>query len=160
MDGDVLSPPSRPLTGLQAMLQRSDSAAAAPPTPDAAPKEEAVSTPKPGEDYQAFGAPAGKPLPRVHFFLRDRTVRAGLYADLDSFPEYAPAQGADGDRLILCFKSRIITEVVIEGRHLWPLFDYLTLNRMPWVRELSSERDFEPEASAVVHRILFRPATG
>jgi hypothetical protein len=146
----------RSISGIQAILNRPDpgGAAAAAPLRE---EEEAVSLLGMSGDYRAFGNPSNKPLPRVHFFLKDRAVRVGMYTDLDSFPEYRPATGQAGDTLILCFKSRVITEVTIEGRHLWPLFDYLSLQRMPWMREMAAERDFEAEATPVIHRIAFRP---
>ncbi|WP_337173562.1 hypothetical protein [Paludisphaera sp.] len=146
----------RSISGIQAILNRPDpgaGTAAVPPREE----EEAVSLLTMSGEYRAFAMPSYKPLPRVHFFLKDRAVRVGLYADLDSFPEYRPATGASGETLILCFKSRVITEVTIEGRHLWPLFDYLSLQRMPWMREMAAERDFEAEATPVIHRIAFRP---
>ncbi|AMV40246.1 hypothetical protein [Planctomyces sp. SH-PL62] len=151
-----LAPDRRSISGIQAILNRPDpgaGTAAVPPREE----DEAVSLLTMSGDYRAFAMPSYKPLPRVHFFLKDRAVRVGMYADLDSFPEYRPATGTSGETLILCFKSRIITEVTIEGRHLWPLFDYLSLQRMPWMRELPAERDFEPESSPVIHRIAFHP---
>lgn len=151
-----LAPDRRSVTGIQALLTRTDPGPVAPGAP-AREEEEAISLASFVGDYRAYGTPGNKTLPRVHFFLKNRVVRVGLYADLDSFPEFTPASGQAGDTLVLCFKARIITEVVIEGRHLWPLFDYLCLQRMPWVRELPAERDFEAESTAVVHRILFRP---
>ena len=118
---------------------------------------EAVTLPAPGEDYRAAGRPAAHALPRIHFLLADRTVCFCQYAELDSFGRFTPGARGAGDAFVICFKGRVPTEIVIEGRNLWSIFDSISMHRLPWVRELPRARDFEDERTPVIHRIAFRP---
>jgi hypothetical protein len=117
--------------------------------------DDAVTLPGPGDDYRAAGRPANHGISRIHFMLGDRTIRFGQYAELDSFGTFTPG-ARSGDAFVICFKGRIPMEIVVEGRNLWSIFDYISVHRLPWVRVLPKDRDFEDEHAAVIHRITFR----
>jgi hypothetical protein len=121
--------------------------------------EGAVILPGPGDDYRAAGRQANHGIARIHFILGDRTICFGQYAELDSFGKFFPATGDAGESFVICFKARVPMEIVVEGRNLWSVFDYISVHRMPWVRELAKERDFEDETTTVIHRITIRPVS-
>ena len=121
--------------------------------------DEAVSLPGPGDDYRAAGRPANHAIPRLHFILGDRTISFCQYAELTSFGKFFPATGGTGESFILYFNGRVPMEILVEGRNLWAIFDYISVHRLPWVRELLKGRDFEDERASVIHRITIRPVT-
>jgi hypothetical protein len=110
----------------------------------------------PDGDYQAHARPANKEQPAIHFLARDGSARTFQFIHLDSDSRYEPST-ASGARLVFRFMGAVPVEVVITGRNLWPLYNYIALHRMPWAWELPARRDFEGNDKAVVTSIVFRP---
>ena len=104
--------------------------------------------------YQAHARPGNKLLPSIHFILRDRSIRTCQFMHLESDSRFAALPQGKGQRLAFRFAGSIAVAVVVEGRNLWRLYDYITQHRMPWVCELPEGRDFEGERAAVVHSII------
>ncbi len=113
----------------------------------------------PGGDYQAQARPSNKEEPAIHFLARDGSARTFQYMHLDSDSRYEPSTDK-GTRLVFRFMGAVPVEVVITGRNLWPIYNYIALHRMPWAWEISSaKRDFEGKDKPVVTSIMFRPPT-
>jgi hypothetical protein len=106
--------------------------------------------------YQAHARPGNKVLPSVHFILRDRSIRTCQYIHLESDSRFEPLPQGKGHRLTFRFAGSAELCVVIEGRNLWQLYDYITQHRMPWVYELPDGRDFEDARSVVIRSITFQ----
>ena len=109
-----------------------------------------------GTAYQAHARPGNKLLPSIHFILRDRSIRTCQFMHLESDSRFEPMPQGKGHRLVFRFAGSVALSVVIEGRNLWRLYDYIAQHRMPWVCELPEGRDFEDAGSAVVHSITFQ----
>jgi len=108
-----------------------------------------------GMAYQAHARPGNKLLPSIHFILRDRSIRTFQYMHLESNSRFEPLPQGKGQRLTFRFASSSAVGVVIEGRNLFRLYDYITLHRMAWVCELDEGRDFEDEKAAVIRSFKF-----
>ena len=106
--------------------------------------------------YQAHARPCNKLLPSIHFILRDRSIRTCQFMHLESGSRFEFLPQGKGHRLAFRFGGSTSLGVVIEGRNLWRLYDYITQHRMPWVCELDDERDFEDERAAVIRSIAFQ----
>jgi hypothetical protein len=109
----------------------------------------------PEGDYQAHARPSNKEEPAIHFMGRDGSARTFQYMHLDSDSRYVPSTET-GSRLVFRFMGAVPVEVVISGRNLWPLYNYIALHRMGWAWELPAKRDFEGKDKAVVNSITFR----
>lgn len=94
---------------------------------------------------QAYGRPVHRPLYAIHFIDPDGTVRTFQYIHLDSDSCYASGQ------IVLRFSGSKIVNVMIDGRNLWELYDYIHQHRMPWVR--AAARDFARDQIPIVTRI-------
>jgi len=105
--------------------------------------------------YQAHARPGNKLLPSIHFILRDRSIRTFQYMHLESGSRFEPLPQGKGHRLTFRFASSAAVGVVLEGRNLWRLYDYITQHRMAWVCELEEGRDFEGEKAAVIRSFEF-----
>lgn len=109
-----------------------------------------------GTAYQAHARPGNKLLPSIHFILGDRSIRTCQYIHLESDSRFSPLPQGKGHRLAFRFSGSTSVGVVIEGRNLWRLYDYIAQHRMPWICELAEGRDFEGEKAAVIHSIEFQ----
>jgi hypothetical protein len=98
-------------------------------------------------EYRAYGLPANKLLVSVHFITPDGTVRSFQYRHLDSDTRF------DHRQITLQFLGFRPVKIVIEGRHLRQLYDYLHQDRTPWV--MQAARDFSEEGQPVVSNITF-----
>lgn len=105
--------------------------------------------------YQVHARPVPKMLPSVHFIMKDQSIRTYQYHQLDSDSRFTALPGGKGHRLAFRFAGSVVVQVVILGRNLWKLYDYLSQHRMAWVHEIPEERDFAGDAEAVVHSIAF-----
>ena len=110
-----------------------------------------------GGEYQAYARPATQAVCGLHLFFPDGTVTNYQYAQLVGPNEFMPSGLGTGNLLTFRFAGHRVAELVVEGRHLWPLFDYVSRHRMPWVCVLPKERDHEPEDKPVVHRVTLYP---
>lgn len=108
-----------------------------------------------GTAYQAHARPGNKPLPSIHFILRDRSIRTCQYLHLESDSRFLPLPQGQGHRLVFRFAGSAELRVVVEGRNLWRLYDYIAQHRMAWVYELPGVGDFEDAHAAVVQAITF-----
>jgi hypothetical protein len=105
--------------------------------------------------YQAHARPGNKLLPSIHFILRGHAIRTCQYMHLESDSHFTPLPQGQGQRLAFRFAGSVAVAVVIEGRNLWRLYDYITQHRIAWVHELPEGRDFEGERAAVIRSIMF-----
>jgi hypothetical protein len=109
----------------------------------------------PNGDYQAHARPSNHEQPAIHFMARDGSARTFQYMHLDSDSRYVPSTET-GARLVFRFMGAVPVEVVISGRNLWPLYNYISLHRMSWAWELPRKQDFEGNDKAVVTSIRFQ----
>lgn len=93
-------------------------------------------------EFRVCGRPSHKPLFSVHFISANGSVQSFQYMHLDSRSSFSPT------RLVLRFVGSKTTDVVVEGRNLWQLYDYLHQHRMPWVRVAA--RDFAQDGEIIV----------
>jgi hypothetical protein len=115
---------------------------------DGAPADEDRGLPALGDgDYRAFARPSNKPLYALHFVSPQGLVRSFQYMHLDSDSSYKP------EHINLRFTGTTIVNVVISGRNLWELYDYIHQHRMAWVRQAG--RDFAADGEAIVTNISF-----
>ena len=133
------------------------------PEPEA-PVAEATSTdigkpdplPKPGDPYKVAGRQGNKPDLTIHFVLKDFSYEGFSYGDFERVRLLPAEKPGGGPVLIIRFHGSTITDAVIEGRHLRPLYHLLGQHRLPWLWEHPSPAQFSDEAAAVISRITFR----
>jgi hypothetical protein len=106
--------------------------------------------------YQAHARPGNKLLPSIHFVLRDRSIRTCQFMHLESDSSFSHSPQGKGNRLAFRFAGSVSVCVVIEGRNLWRLYDYIAQHRMSWVYELPDGLDFEDDHAPVIRSIAFR----
>lgn len=111
-----------------------------------------------GTAYQAHARPGNKLLPSIHFILRDRSIHTCQYMHLESGSRFEFLPQGKGHRLAFRFGGSTNLAVVIEGRNLLRLYDYVTQHRMSWVCELPDGQDFEDDRAAVARSISFESA--
>ena len=109
--------------------------------------EEDSGLPSPLADYSPFSRPANKPLYSIHFIGPNDEMRSFQYAHLDSDSSYSAG------RISLRFMGLKAIAVVIEGRSLQSLYDYIHQHRAAWVKQAA--RDFEPDGVSIVTKITF-----
>ena len=89
----------------------------------------------------------------LHFVLKDYSYEGFAYADCERV-RFAPAdKPGGGDVLTIRFNGSVVTEAVIEGRHLHSLYHWIGLHRLPWVWEHPSPARFTDANAAVISRI-------
>jgi hypothetical protein len=98
-------------------------------------------------EYQPYSRPANKPIHSIHFITAKGTIRSFQYVHLDSDSRYS------GEKIELRFIGMEPVRVVIQGRNLWRLYDYVHQHRASWVTEAS--KDFAPDGQAIVTAIQF-----
>ncbi|HEY4309317.1 MAG TPA: hypothetical protein VGN12_07680 [Pirellulales bacterium] len=106
------------------------------------PDAEEFGLPSLDKTYRPYARASQKPLFAIHFITPHGSVRSFQYMHLDSDSSYAP------DRLTLRFAGLKIVNVVISGRNLWELYDYIHQHRSAWVRQAA--RDFAADGDAIV----------
>jgi hypothetical protein len=106
--------------------------------------------------YQAHARAGNKPLHSIHLILRDQSIRTCQYLHLESGSSFTTLPQGKGHRLTLRFSSSTAIGIVIEGRGLWRLYDYIAQHRMPWIYELPDGRDFEDARASVIRAIEFQ----
>ncbi len=112
------------------------------------PSPEASALPGPGGDYQAAAGPANNELTRLwcimgsdQFKPGGKAYRCFQYVHLDSDGHI----GFDQHGQVLTFRFTGMTPVLVlvRGRNLIQIGDYISLHRMPWIRV--ADRDFAPD---------------
>jgi hypothetical protein len=81
--------------------------------------------------FKCYARAWTKPLRSIHFFTQDGKCRTFEYADLRS--RCSDDEDFEPTRFKLAFFGIEPVEVVVDGRDLWPLYDYIHQHRMPWV---------------------------
>jgi hypothetical protein len=97
--------------------------------------------------YVAFARPANKPLYSIHFVNPKGEVHSFQYVHLDSYSTYTT------ECIILKFLGMEPVKVLIRGRNLWRLYDYIHQHRAAWV--MQAARDFAQDGQAIVRQIEF-----
>jgi hypothetical protein len=92
--------------------------------------------------YRAFSRASNKPLYALHFISPQGLVRSFQYMHLDSDSSFNP------EHIALRFTGVSIVNVVITGRNLWELYDYIHQHRTAWVRQAA--RDFGADGEAII----------
>lgn len=100
-------------------------------------------------EYQPHARPSDKPDYGIHFVTPGGDVRSFQYVHLDSGSQFAAG------RITLVFMGMEPVRVVIEGRNLWRLYDYIHQHRMPWV--MVAGRDFAKDGQTIVTRVSYAP---
>lgn len=100
-------------------------------------------------EYSPFSRPANKPLYSIHFIGPNDEMRSFQYAHLDSDSSYAPG------RIALRFVGLQSIAVVIEGRKLQSLYDYIHQHRAAWVKQAA--RDFAADGASIVTKLSIVP---
>lgn len=119
---------------------------------DAAQSDDETGLPSLNErQYTPHGRPANKPLYSIHFVNPNGEVRSFQYVHLDSNSSFS----AEG--VTLKFLGMEPVKVVIRGRNLWTLYDYIHQHRAAWV--MQAARDFAQDGQTIVTRIDFVAVT-
>ena len=155
MNERLMSERVQPQSSIRALI---DNPAGKPPraTPDESDEPEGLASFSDDDAaYQVHARPVAKMLPSIHFILKDRSIRSCQYNQLDSDSRFTSLPQGKGNRLVFRFVGSVVVHVVIQGRNLRKLYDYLSQHRMAWVHELPAEKDFEGDGEPVVHSIAF-----
>jgi hypothetical protein len=99
------------------------------------------------KQYVPCARPANKPLYSIHFISPKGEVRSFQYVHLDSNSSFT------AECITLKFLGMEPEKVVIRGRNLWRLYDYIHQHRMPWV--MQAARDFAQDGQTVVTQVAF-----
>jgi hypothetical protein len=110
--------------------------------------EDELGLPSPGEkQYVPYARPANRPLYSIHFISPKGEVRSFQYVHLDSNSSFS------AECITLKFLGMEPEKVVIRGRNLWRLYDYIHQHRMPWV--VQAARDFAQDGQTVITQVAF-----
>jgi hypothetical protein len=112
--------------------------------------------PRPGDPYKVAGRHGNKPDVSIHFVTKDYAYEGFSYGDCERVRLLPAEKPGGGPVLIVRFNGSVITEAVIEGRHLHALYHSIGLHRLPWVWEHPSPAQFTDANAAVISRITFR----
>lgn len=104
------------------------------------------------DDYSPFSRLANKPLYSIHFIGPNDEMRSFQYSHLDSDSSYSAG------KISLRFMGLKAVAVIIEGRNLQPLYDYIHQHRAAWVKQAA--RDFAPDGTSIVTKITFVEISG
>src|SRR5579864_7568381 len=94
-----------------------------------------------GRTYVPHARPANKPLYSIHFLNPAGNVTSFQYVHLDSHSTYA------AECVTLKFLGMEPVRVVITGRNLWRLYDYIHQHRIAWI--MQAARDFAQDGQTV-----------
>jgi hypothetical protein len=131
--------------------------------PDAEREEDAV--PDFGGPYRAFGHPRSQALPAlVLYFNAAERRKYGKkkvqiqYEHLDSDDPAGEGFAADGQSFsfVVC-GARKTLRVTVHGRNLEYGYDWLILQRLPWMRSADADRDFRPSDGRAITSIEIEP---
>jgi hypothetical protein len=112
--------------------------------------------PKPGDAYKVHGRHGNKPDLTIHFVLKDYSYEGFSYATFERVRLVPKEKPGTAPVLIVRFHGSVITEAVIEGRHLDSLYHWIGLHKLPWVWEHPEPARFADENAMLVSRITFR----
>ena len=100
------------------------------------PFEQLSPLPTPGDPYKAYARPSNRPLPSLSLLKADGTVWTYPYACRVEGPHLVSAEDAAKHWVVvLKFAGLVGIEVMLYGRRLEQLTNYLAYHRIAWVRE-------------------------
>ncbi len=102
-----------------------------------------------GAPYAAFSRRSNKPEFSLHFLTAAGTMRSFQYAHLDS------DSGFTAECITLRFMGMMPMKVVIDGRNLRQLYDYLHQHRVAWIREAA--RAYGTDGEPLVTKVTITP---
>jgi hypothetical protein len=111
--------------------------------------------PRPGQPYQAHARRAAKPQMTLFFVGKDYLPDGYSYANLERVWLADAKKEGSGPVLMLRFYGSVVTEAMIEGRHLESLCNAIGMHLMPWVWEHPSPKDFTDENETVIRKTSF-----
>ena len=123
---------------------------------DSASGEKLDPLPRPGDAYRVAGRHGNKPDVTIHFVTKAYGYEGFSYSDCERVRLLPAEKPGGGPTLIVRFNGSVVTEAVIEGRHLHSLYHWIGLHRLPWIWEHPSPADFADGNAAVISRITFR----
>ena len=110
--------------------------------------EDELGLPSMGDkQYVPYARPANKPLYSIHFISPKGEVRTFQYVHLDSNSSFS------AECITLKFLGMEPEKVVIRGRNLWRLYDYIHQHRTAWV--MQAARDFAQDGQTVITQVAF-----
>lgn len=124
------------------------------------PMERLPPLPGPGDPYKAYARPANQMLPTLVLLLADASVKAFSYNNLDTLDLLPAKDAGDGPVMVLRFSGIVATEIVLTGRDLDELYNYLGFHRVAWIRERSPSRHFLSEMETVITGIRIKKLEG
>jgi hypothetical protein len=116
------------------------------------PPDEEPGLPSLNDPYRPYARPNHKPLFAIHFITPQGDVRSFQYMHLDSDSSYSSGQ------IALRFTGLKIVNVIISGRNLWELYDYIHQHRTAWIRQ--AVRDFAADSATIVTKISYQEDLG
>lgn len=102
-------------------------------------------------EFRPYARPTHKPVFSIHFITPKGMVRSFQYMHLDSNSSFTP------QRIALRFIGSKVVDVLIDGRNLWQLYDYIHQHRTAWIREAA--RDFAQDHEPIVTKVSILEAT-
>ena len=105
--------------------------------------------PDPAAPYQAHARASNKPVFSLHCCLGKDGFRSFQYVHLDSGSSFTTDQA--GHVITLRFIGTQVSQVIIRGRKLWRLYDYIHQHRMPWV--MRADRNIADREEMIVTEI-------
>jgi hypothetical protein len=121
---------------------------------DAAASDDDALLPGSADAYKAAAFPSKRPLERLCLVMGKEGFRAGSkayrffqYVHLDSDLDFGFTE--EGQQFTLRFAGQEPKEIVVRGRNLLRICDYIQLHRLAWIR--ICDRDFSSEDSAPNH---------
>lgn len=112
--------------------------------------------PKAGDAYKAHARVSNKPELMLGLLLTSVPLDAFAYGDLRRVRLLEPQVPGGGPVLCLRFMEAEISDVLIEGRNLLTLTDYLQMHRIRWLRECPKGKEPKDPAAPVITRIEVR----
>ncbi len=103
------------------------------------------------KQYAPHARPANKPIYSIHFVDPAGDVHSFQYVHLDSHSTYT------AECITLKFLGMQPVRVVLRGRNLWRLYDYIHSHRIAWI--MQAARDFAQDGQTVVTQIAFTNVT-
>ena len=116
--------------------------------------DEDTTLPDANSDYKASSFAASRGLVRLCCVMGGKAFKAGgkpyrafQYVHLDSDSDFGFE--AHGQVMTLRFSGLMPVTIIVHGRHLLKIWDYIQLHRMAWIRE--ADRDFTDAEALDAH---------
>ena len=103
--------------------------------------------------YKVHGRHGNKPDLTIHFVTKDFRYEGFSYGDCERVRLAPGEKPGGGPVMILRFNGSVVTEVMMEGRHLHSLYNWIGLHRVPWIWEHPSPAQFADEKATLISRI-------